>query len=202
MSARLREDRLLAAKNYREMDDATLVRATIERDEVAWCELMRRFASPLRAAARDANDSLSDTDVDDVLSDLWLSLLESNMQRLQTFDPSRGSALLSWLTMRLAQIIYEREQRSAAEPPQVPMAEIETVADPRSLEIDPPPPALLRVDEVAKRWRLDRKTVYAMIERGELSARRCGRLVRIPRNVVESFESQAGVDPVRSSKCR
>jgi excisionase family DNA binding protein len=61
---------------------------------------------------------------------------------------------------------------------------------------------MLRVEEVAKRWGLDRKTVYAMIERGQISARRCGRLVRIPRKVIESFELQASVVPERDIKCR
>ncbi|HEX4461154.1 MAG TPA: helix-turn-helix domain-containing protein, partial [Polyangia bacterium] len=61
---------------------------------------------------------------------------------------------------------------------------------------------LLRVEEVARRWGLDRKTIYGMIERGEITARRCGRLVRIPRKAIESFESQASVAPERHIKCR
>jgi excisionase family DNA binding protein len=60
----------------------------------------------------------------------------------------------------------------------------------------------MRVEEVAKRWGIDRKTVYGMIDRGQLVSRRCGRLVRIPRRAVESFESQASVSPERPIKCR
>ncbi len=56
--------------------------------------------------------------------------------------------------------------------------------------------AMLRVEEVAARWRINVKTVYGMIQRGELSARRCGRLIRVPRSVVERFE-QASVAPER-----
>jgi excisionase family DNA binding protein len=59
-------------------------------------------------------------------------------------------------------------------------------------------PTLLRVEDVAHRWGIDRKTIYAMIHRGELVSRRCGRLVRIPRNIVESFEIQASVSPERT----
>ncbi len=55
---------------------------------------------------------------------------------------------------------------------------------------------MLRVEEVAKRWDLNVKTVYGMIERKELLARRCGRVLRVPRSVVESYE-QASVAPER-----
>jgi excisionase family DNA binding protein len=61
---------------------------------------------------------------------------------------------------------------------------------------------MIGVEEVAKRWGIDRKTVYSMIERGQLVSRRCGRLVKVPRAAVESFESQASVSPERSTQCR
>jgi excisionase family DNA binding protein len=85
---------------------------------------------------------------------------------------------LSWLTMRLARLVWA----------------------PADDEISAS--TLMRVEEVAERWGIDRKTVYSMISRGQLSARRCGRLVRIPRNVVESFELQASASPARSAQCR
>jgi excisionase family DNA binding protein len=53
---------------------------------------------------------------------------------------------------------------------------------------------MISVEEVASRWGLNVKTVYAMIDRGELVARRFGRVLRIPRAVVESYE-QASVAP-------
>jgi excisionase family DNA binding protein len=190
-----------ARADLRAMDDAQLVRATLSHDQAAWCELMRRHASALREAAREAGDGLSDADADDVVADLWLSLVENDMRRLRAFDPSRGAALLSWLTIRLSQLAFDRERRREAEP------EIVTLDDAKRVP-DPGPPAqsadrtLLRVEEVARRWGLDRKTIYGMIERGEITARRCGRLVRIPRKVIESFESQASVAPERHIKCR
>jgi excisionase family DNA binding protein len=60
---------------------------------------------------------------------------------------------------------------------------------------------MMRVEEVAERWDLNVKTVYAMIARGELPARRCGRVLRVPRAVVESME-QASVAPNGSHPCR
>ena len=64
-----------------------------------------------------------------------------------------------------------------------------------------PSPRMMKVEEVAERWDLNTKTVYAMIERGELAARRCGRVIRVPRHVVESFE-QASVAPGGNRPCR
>lgn len=48
---------------------------------------------------------------------------------------------------------------------------------------------MLTVDQVAARWRVDRKTVYGMVSRGELAARRLGRVIRIPLAAVEAFEA-------------
>lgn len=53
---------------------------------------------------------------------------------------------------------------------------------------------MMRVEDLAKRWDLNVKTIYAMIERGELTARRFGRVLRVPRSVVDSLE-QASVVP-------
>src|SRR5262249_40604580 len=158
------------------------VAATIARDGAAWCELMHRHAAALRDAALNASSTLSEAEIDDVLSELWLSLIENNMARLRAFNPARGAALLSWLTIGLSQIVFTGEQEKADSPTMVPLREAGQVAllpPKRGAAGDPP---LMRVDDMAKRWGLDRKTVYAMIERGQLASRRCGRLVRIPRN--------------------
>jgi excisionase family DNA binding protein len=62
---------------------------------------------------------------------------------------------------------------------------------------------MFRVEDLARRWDLNVKTIYAMIERGELSARRFGRVLRVPRSVVDSLE-QASVPPTmgEKSQCR
>jgi hypothetical protein len=55
---------------------------------------------------------------------------------------------------------------------------------------------MIRVEDLAKRWDLNVKTIYGMIRRGELISRRCGRVLRVPLSVVLSFE-QASVAPER-----
>ena len=64
------------------------------------------------------------------------------------------------------------------------------------------PAMMMRVEDVAARWDVSTKTVYGMIDRGDLAARRCGRVLRVPRRVIESFE-QASVAPGKAKKpCR
>jgi excisionase family DNA binding protein len=186
--------------------DSDLVRLTLAGDQAAWREIMRRYDTPLHQAIFDAalEPTINPAEVDDLMSEFWLSLVESDMRKLRAFNPSRGAALLSWLTIQLVQALREHERRRAAEPEMVPLDEVRRHADTR------PPPAprfasratMLRVEEVAERWDLNVKTVYAMIARGELAARRCGRVMRVPRHVVESFESQASVGPGGKRPCR
>jgi excisionase family DNA binding protein len=56
---------------------------------------------------------------------------------------------------------------------------------------------MLTIDEIAERWCVNRKTVYEMVERGEIIALRVGRLIRVSRSHIESLESGAGRTHVR-----
>jgi excisionase family DNA binding protein len=180
--------------------DAELVTSTIAGDQAGWREMMRRYDLGLREAIRDAAIvSLDDVDIDDVMGDFWLSLIEAEMRRLRAFNPARGAALLSWLTIQLNQELRKREQKRSAEPDTISLDEVDEIARTRR---PLRPSTMMRVEEVAERWDLNVKTVYAMIARGELQARRFGRLMRVPRHVVECME-QASVVPERPVKsCR
>jgi excisionase family DNA binding protein len=178
--------------------DVDLVASTVAGDQSAWREMICRYDVALREAIRDAAiTSLDDTDIDDVMGDFWLSLMEDDKRRLRSFNPSRGAALLSWLTIQLIQDLRKREQKRAAEPE---IISLDLNGEPETKR--PRPSTMMRVEEIAERWDLNVKTVYAMIARGELQARRFGRLMRVPRHVVESME-QASVAPERLVKsCR
>ena len=59
-------------------------------------------------------------------------------------------------------------------------------------------PALLRVEELAELLRVDRKTVYEGIARGEIpGARRFGRVIRVSRDAVLEWMRQGGVSRKR-----
>lgn len=51
-----------------------------------------------------------------------------------------------------------------------------------------PAPAMFSARSLAERWDCHRDTVYKMIDRGELSARRIGGMVRIPAEAVRAIE--------------
>jgi excisionase family DNA binding protein len=186
--------------DHRCSTDDDLLLAVLERDELAWREFERRFSAPLHDAVVAATDPpLADDEVDDVVADFWLRLLERDMQRLRSYDARRGTPLATWLALRISQVAYKRARRQCAEPHTVPLQDIEEVAD---LRASPLPDLrrhgpMMRVEDVAKRWDLNVKTVYGMIERGELPARRCGRVLRVPKHVVESAEQGRVVSPRR-----
>jgi excisionase family DNA binding protein len=186
------------------LDDRALVGAAITGDDAAWREIVRRHSAALREAVRETH-RVSEIEVDDVVSDFWLSLIENDKRQLRRFDPGRGAELLSWLTVRLLQVVDRHALLTAEAPETVPLDEVKyLVSDPPSHALrGRSAPTMMKVEEVAERWDLNVKTVYAMISRGELLSRRCGRVVRIPRHVVESFEKQASVAPERMPKaCR
>jgi excisionase family DNA binding protein len=55
------------------------------------------------------------------------------------------------------------------------------------------PRNVFTVAELARRWSVNVKTIYGMIDRNELAIMRVGRLVRIARSVIEDWESQGRV---------
>lgn len=182
-----------------EIDDVSLVERVIRSDQRAWQLLIRKFQPALRALIADGG-LVVQSQIDDVLGDLWLKLLEDDMRRLRAFANARAAPIAAWLAMQATQVAFEHAQRTHDEPEMVPLDHAPEIADTRRPLA--PAPRMMRVEDIADRWDLNVKTIYGMIERGELAARRCGRVIRVPRHVVESFE-QASVAPDRSKKpCR
>jgi excisionase family DNA binding protein len=153
----------------------------LDRDERAWRELQRRFDPALREIVRHAvaDRQVTSAHIDDVLANSWLQLVEDDFRRLRTFSAADGAPLLAWLTLHVATVARERAGNIPRKLPE---------RRPRIVSRG----TMLRVEEVAARWEVNVKTIYAMIDRGEIAARRFGRVLRVPRSVVESFE-QASV---------
>jgi integrase len=101
-------------------EDATLLRAVIQRDRRAWHQLVARYTDGLRFAVREAAEpihSLDETEIEDVIGDLWLLLLEDDLRRLRSFEKSRGrSDLWSWLAMLATQVACTRAHKLARSP--------------------------------------------------------------------------------------
>lgn len=188
---------MLAREKSNRVDDETLIERVLRRDDRAWRELVNAKEPTLRALLQE-NEELTPADVDDIVAELWLRVLDDDRRRLRRFAVTRPSSLDAWLAMQMSQVAHAFVVKRG--PTMTSIDELPPIADrPR-----PPRPAsqMMRVEEVAERWDLNVKTVYAMIAREELPARRFGRLMRVPRSVVECME-QASVAPERSVKsCR
>jgi excisionase family DNA binding protein len=169
----------------------------LRRDEQAWRELLRAHEPTLRALVQE-NDELSESDVDDVIAELWLRIVEDDRRRLRRFVATRPSSFEAWLAMQASQVAHAFVTKRG--PTTISIDDVPPIADrPR---LPRPAAQMMRVEEVAERWDLNVKTVYAMIARGELPARRFGRLMRVPRRVVESLEQASAVPEKVMKSCR
>lgn len=187
---------MLARQKAGRADDMTLIERVLRRDEQAWRELVSANEPTLRALIQE-NEELSEADAEDVLAELWLRVLDDDRQRLRRFAATRPATLGAWLAMQASQVAHAFMAKRG--PTTISIDELPPIADRPTLPR--PSPRMMKVEEVAERWDLNTKTVYGMIERGELAARRCGRVIRVPRHVVESFE-QASVAPGGNKPCR
>ena len=81
---------------------------------------------------------------------------------------------------------------------ETPTQEVDEVIERKSL------PEILTVDEVAKLLRVNPKTVYAAIRRGDIpGARRIGATIRVSRDVVLRWiDGQADVSPAKKGGAR
>ena len=87
--------------HVRALNEQSLLELALERSELAWLELMRRYRKLIygcihrtlsRYGVRPSEDS-----ADDVFADVCLRLLTNDMRRLRAFNPDRGSKLSSWI---------------------------------------------------------------------------------------------------------
>jgi excisionase family DNA binding protein len=53
---------------------------------------------------------------------------------------------------------------------------------------------VLTVVELAKRWKVNRKTIYVEIHEGRLPVLRLGRVIRVALKTIEECETQGRVD--------
>ena len=107
-------------------DSESVPIGVLEGDEVAWRGFVARHDDALRTIVRQATEAtyaLSHDQIDDVMGDFWLAAVANDMLLLRSFNPERGSSLLTWLTFHVANIANTRVARLLAEPPMVPLEE-------------------------------------------------------------------------------
>ena len=106
---------------WAKMSEPLLLESVLRGVNSAWTELLRRYDAQLRAAAwlatKHVRARLPEDYRDDVMAELYLRLVESDMRRLRVFDWSRGGTLVSWLCFlaRQAGIDYVRNALATPE---------------------------------------------------------------------------------------
>src|SRR4051812_14545822 len=83
-----------------QMDEASMLAEVLLGSEQAWRGFVKKYDPLLRDVVHQATaeDPLSKSDMDDVLGEFWAAVVADNMRLLRSFNPSRGSTLLTWLT--------------------------------------------------------------------------------------------------------
>jgi RNA polymerase sigma factor (sigma-70 family) len=79
------------------------LRSVLDGDRVAWQRFYTRFqpliASCVAHVLRSRNIPFNQDDLDDFVSEVWLSLLRKDAVGLRRYDPSRGRSLPSWIRL-------------------------------------------------------------------------------------------------------
>ncbi len=96
--------------SHRNPKDAALLDAVLARDDVAWREFVRRFDKAMRRCVRTVTSRYRDVesgDIDDVMSTVYLGLLEDDMHKLRVFDETRGRRLSSWVSLLAIKMAHD-----------------------------------------------------------------------------------------------
>jgi excisionase family DNA binding protein len=110
--------------------------AAIDGGKRTWRTFVRHYDPLLRDVVRHASEPirpLTEDEVDEVLGEFWLKLVEDDFRMLRAFNPTRGAALLTWLTFHVSRIAHDRLRASSEEPELVPLHYARNVADSRPL---------------------------------------------------------------------
>ncbi len=110
----------IAAKDDTWDTDEALVAALIEGEPLAWREFQERYGRLIQRCvgkvARRFARLISEDDVLEITSVLYLSLLSNDKHKLRAFDPSRGNRLSSWIGMLAVNCTYDHLRVVKREP--------------------------------------------------------------------------------------
>ncbi len=127
----------IAPPAFEGADDVTLVGALVANDARAWREFQRRYDRLILRCIGKVTRTFASVSLDDVreiYGQLCLSLCANDRAKLRAFDPSRGSALSSYLGMLAIHCAYDYLRALRREPQREGLA----VAEQLSSELPDP----------------------------------------------------------------
>ena len=106
--------------DYRLLSDGRLLGHVLDKDQVAWNELIRRFRSLvfrcINKVAGRYDAVLSNEDINEIFGDMCINLLRDDMRKLRAYDPSRGAKLGSWLGLLAINTAYDYLRQTTRRP--------------------------------------------------------------------------------------
>jgi len=105
---------------YRALPDGRLLARVLDRDQVAWGELIRRFRGLvfrcITKVAGKYDAVLSNEDINEIFGDMCFNLLRDDMRKLRAYDPNRGAKLGSWLGLLAINTAYDYLRQTSRRP--------------------------------------------------------------------------------------
>jgi RNA polymerase sigma-70 factor (ECF subfamily) len=106
--------------DYRALPDGRLLARVLDKDQVAWRELIRRFRGLVfRCISKVAgryDAFLSNEDINEIFGDMCFNLLRDDMRKLRAYDASRGAKLGSWLGLLAINTAYDYLRQTSRRP--------------------------------------------------------------------------------------
>jgi RNA polymerase sigma-70 factor (ECF subfamily) len=106
--------------DYHLLSDGRLLARVLDKDQVAWNELIRRFRGLvfrcINKVASRYDAVLSNEDINEIFGDMCFNLLRDDMRKLRAYDPSRGAKLGSWLGLLAINTAYDYLRQTSRRP--------------------------------------------------------------------------------------
>jgi len=110
-----------------DVSDEALVDSMLENDPLAWREFQRRYDRLIHRCitkvTRRFASVVTQDDVRDIYSSLYLSLVANDRHKLRTFDPQRGNRFSSWIGLLAINCAYDYLRALKREPNRGTLAE-------------------------------------------------------------------------------
>jgi RNA polymerase sigma-70 factor (ECF subfamily) len=106
--------------DVRALSDDHLLERVLDKDQVAWRELIRRFRGLvfrcITKVAGKYDAVLSNEDINEIYGDMCFNLLRHDMRKLRAYDATRGAKLGSWLGLLAINTAYDYLRQTSRRP--------------------------------------------------------------------------------------
>jgi RNA polymerase sigma-70 factor, ECF subfamily len=103
---------MIQGASIERLEELALLNAVLEGDRVAGHSFVQRYTFTIESCVRSVFHrrrlSVTEDDVRDMVSDIWVSLLEDDKKPLRRFDPARDIRVATWISLLARNKIIDR----------------------------------------------------------------------------------------------